>query len=96
MALTSVAQDIIEEQGGPVDESADALPPLDSQIHLAAPGRAPANGDTASLESPSKADDRLASMEQSMSDLTDSVRQELVLLRHALLNQKDPDDESGT
>ena len=97
VALNSVAQDIIEEQGGPIDEVASSPPPLDPQAQLASPAsvRAPASQGAASPESSSDTDDRLASVEQSMSDLNDSVRQELVLLRQALLNQKDPDDESG-
>ncbi len=36
---------------------------------------------------------RLAAVEQSMTDLTGAVREELALLRKALLNQKDPDDD---
>ena len=40
-----------------------------------------------------EADGRLAAVEQSMTDLTGAVREELTLLRQALLNQKDPDDE---
>jgi hypothetical protein len=38
-------------------------------------------------------DSRLAAVEQSMTDLTDAVRQELSLLRQALLNQKDHDED---
>lgn len=94
VVLNSVAQDIIEEQGGPVDDTGASLPPLDTPGQLSssdslapgiAPVHAPASSDT---------DERLASMEQSMSSLTESVRNELMLLRQALLNQKDPEDDS--
>ena len=44
---------------------------------------------------PSEADGRLAAVEQSMTDLTSSVREELALLRKVLLNKDDPDDNQG-
>ena len=95
--LNSVANDIIEEQGGPDEPESVSLPPLEPspQIGLESdeapspatvtpkPSRRPAAG----------ADKRLSAVEQSMTDLTGAVREELSLLRKALLNQKDPDDD---
>jgi len=95
-ALNSVAQDIIEEQGGPVEDSSATLPPLDAPSPLTLPETTAISGETDHAGSPPETDQRLASMEQSMSSLTDAVRQELQLLRRALLNQKDPDDDPET
>jgi len=96
--LNSVANDIIEEQGGgAIDEEPMSLAPTDLssdfeleespplQIAPAQPTK-PANGES---------DQRLAAMEQSMSDLTGAVRDELALLRKAHLNQKDPDEDQS-
>jgi general secretion pathway protein A len=93
-ALNSVAQDIIEEQGGPVEDTSATLPPLDAPSPLALPETTAISGETEHAGSSPETDERLASMEQSMSSLTDAVRQELQLLRQALLNQKDPDDDT--
>ncbi len=92
-ALNSVAQDIIEEQGGPMEDPSATLPPLDTPSQLISPEPAADNGGKDHAAPTSETDNRLASMEQSMSSLTDAVRQELQLLRQALLNQKDPDDD---
>jgi putative secretion ATPase (PEP-CTERM system associated) len=94
--LRSVANDIIEEQGGPVDSDPMELPPLEisPQLELdepAEPQRAPTK--RRSSKPPPESDGRLAAVEQSMTDLTGAVREELALLRKALLNQKDPDDD---
>ncbi len=89
--LNSVASDIIEEQGGPADESI-TLPPLDVSPQIASdelkvePRAAPVPPKSTP---PAEADNRLAAVEQSMTDLTGAVREELALLRKALLNQKD-------
>ena len=95
-ALNSVANDVIEEQGGVSDVDPISLPPeepspqLESDTVAAPPPvpqtRAPSN----SRDEP---DNRLAAVEQSMTDLTGAVREELALLRKALLNQKDSDDD---
>lgn len=93
-ALNSVAEDIIEEQGGPMEDTGATLPPLDTPSPLILPEPAADSGATDHAAPASETDHRLASMEQSMSSLTDAVRQELQLLRQALLNQKAPDDDT--
>ena len=94
--LRSVANDIIEEQGGSADSDLMELPPLEISPQLALDEPAETQG--VSTTQPSKkpsseSDGRLAAVEQSMTDLTGAVREELALLRKALLNQKDPDDD---
>ncbi len=94
--LASVANDIIEEQGGPADSARMDLPPLETPPPVESPE--PADTLSASTTPPSSepsgdSDNRLAAVEQSMADLTGAVREELTLLRKALLNQRDPDDD---
>jgi general secretion pathway protein A len=94
--LTSVANDIIEEQGGPADNEPMSLPPLEISPQIESDELAdepPASVPRSATRPPAEADNRLAAVEQSMTDLTGAVREELALLRKALLNQKDPDDE---
>ena len=94
--LRSVANDIIEEQGGPADADSMELPPLEipPQLELDEPAEPqPAPTKRRSSKPPPESDGRLAAVEQSMTDLTGAVREELALLRKALLNQKDPDDD---
>jgi len=96
--LASVANDIIEEQGGHADADPTELPPLEVSPQIESdeamdtpsePRRRPAAKPAA------EPDGRLAAVEQSMTDLTGAVREELALLRKALLTQKDPDDDKG-
>ncbi len=78
------------------------VPPEEPSLQIesdtaAAPPPPPPPPPVSPTPAPSKAkdepDNRLAAVEQSMSDLTGAVREELALLRKALLNQKDPDDD---
>ena len=99
-ALSSVANDIIEEQGGvsDVDPMPMIAPPEEPSLQIesdtAAPPSPPPVSPTPAPSKPKNApDNRLAAVEQSMTDLTGAVREELALLRKALLNQKDPDDD---
>ena len=94
--LRSVANDILEEQGGPADAELMELPPLDisPQLELEEPVDVqPAPTPRPAAKPSTESDGRLATVEQSMTDLTGAVREELALLRKALLNQKDPDDD---
>ena len=93
-SLAEVARDIVEEQGGGVDE-----PPPKSMAELKAPAR---NGRDSLSEdeagSPaSSTQARLSAMETSMESLTDAVREEIAMLRQALLEQnaKPGDKDSG-
>jgi putative secretion ATPase (PEP-CTERM system associated) len=103
-ALNSVANDIIEEQGGvsDVDPMPMIAPPEEPSLQIESDTVAPPSPPPPPVSptpAPSKAkdepDNRLAAVEQSMSDLTGAVREELALLRKALLNQKDPDDDQS-
>jgi len=93
--LNSVANDIIEEQGGGVDDEPIRPPSLDtpSDFELEAPEPPQIESATPAESVDRDSDKRLAAMEQSMSNLTGAVREELALLRKALLNQKDPDED---
>jgi len=94
--LRSVANDILEEQGGPADSEPLELPPLEISPQLEVDESAdtpPEPATRASRKPPAESGDRLAAVEQSMTDLTGAVREELALLRQALLNQRDPDDD---
>ena len=94
--LKSVANDIIEEQGGFSDVEPMIMPPeeLSPQIESDTAATPPS---ISPIPAPSKSEDnsdnRIAAVEQSMTDLTGAVREELALLRKALLNQTDPDDD---
>ncbi len=97
--LNSVANDIIEEQGSPVDSDHMELPPLEISPQIDSDEQ-PAGTQSMSTPRPSstpstESDSRLAAVEQSMADLTGAVREELTLLRKALLNQRDPDDDEN-
>jgi general secretion pathway protein A len=95
--LNSVANDILEEQGGPVDEGPMTPAPFEYSIESEpedAPSRQIAPAPAAQAKPAAGAEDkRLAAVEQSMTDLTGAVREELALLRKALLNQKDADED---
>ena len=97
-ALSSVAHDIIEEQMGPSPHEDDGLPSLESLVGgqsgdaLPSPPRESSRPKTR-IEADPESSQRLAAMEQSMSDLTNAVRQELSLLREALLQKKEKNGE---
>jgi putative secretion ATPase (PEP-CTERM system associated) len=94
--LASVANDIIEEQGDPADSAPMGLPTLETSPEIASqePTDTLSESTTRPASKPSAdSDNRLAAVEQSMTDLTGAVREELALLRKALLDQRDPDDD---
>jgi len=102
--LNSVANDIIEEQGGvsDVDPMPMIAPPEEPSLQIESdtaaappPPPAPVSPTPAPSKPKDAPDNRLAAVEQSMTDLTGAVREELALLRKALLNQKDPDDDQS-
>jgi putative secretion ATPase (PEP-CTERM system associated) len=95
-SLKSVANDIIEEQGGSADSDLMELAPLEvsPQLELDEPLETLPRPTAQPSSKPStEADGRLAAVEQSMTDLTGAVREELTLLRKALLDQKDPGED---
>ncbi len=96
-ALDAVANDIIEEQGGLPDEASlsapaeEDLPRLEPE--LPALSARPVASEPVVTPIDDNPDQRLAAVEQSMADLTGAVREQLALLRKALLSQRKGDDE---
>ncbi len=93
--LDSVVNEIINEQGEPTNPipserlSLESLPKSGSQAFrdlLSESAKLP------SSQVSNDADTRLAAVEQSMEDLTRAVREQLALLREALLRQRDTDE----
>ncbi len=95
-ALETVTRDIVEEQGGG-DTGEYAVASLRQEVTAhAPPGAARAAGAAAQpAPGPAGADteQRLAAVETSMASLTDAVREELALLRKALMGKAQGDDE---
>ncbi|MEM7254246.1 MAG: ATPase, partial [Pseudomonadota bacterium] len=77
-SLDAVCSDIINEQGGP---EFDAPEPSSVDAGVAAGARP--NGSSA----PAPSTDRLAAVENSVSTLADAVREELTLLRKAIIDK---------
>ena len=98
-ALDSVANDIIEEQGGLSDVDVVGFSPEEPPLQIEPDSTTPQSSTRsgvqggASRNSGKEANDRLAAVEQSMTDLTGAVREELALLRKALLNQRDSNED---
>ena len=112
VALDSVVNDIIDEQGDPTNSIPldTSVPELSFQIEpqgsvdipsepLLRPSSPPPSSPPAksssqpSSQSSDDSESRLAAVEQSMTDLTGAVREELALLRKALLAQRDASDD---
>lgn len=94
--LGAVANDIIEEQGDPADAVPTDLPKLETSPQNASQESADTLSESTARPSSKPStdpDNRLAAVEQSMTDLTGAVREELALLRKALLNRRDADDD---
>lgn len=108
VALDSVVNDIIDEQGDPTNSIPmdTSIPELSFQIEpqgsvdipsepLLRPSSPPPakSSRQPSSQSSDDSESRLAAVEQSMTDLTGAVREELALLRKALLAQRDTSDD---
>ena len=86
-AVESVTADIIEEQGGGDDDVAEGAPEVLGPAARETPAGTPAD------------DGRLSAVEESVTSLADALKQEMGLLREALLSQastrrREPDDDS--
>ena len=80
-ALAEVARDIAEEQGGSTGPQTKPTTARQGSSRESAPPAEQGNGDA-------QTEDRLNAMENNMASFTDAVREELSLLRQALLEQK--------
>ena len=83
-ALSAVASDLIEEQGG---TPSPALSSVVGMPSLVAPDSAPASPAVSVPPSTPGDGDRLAAVENSVASLADALKEELSLLRQALLAQ---------
>ena len=99
-ALHAVAHDILEEQGVEVD-GRPQLGPTDPSMTGLAPAEPRRSADPvgpSAGETEESMQGRLNAMETSMASLTDAVREELSLLRRALLDasrREEDDDRNG-
>ena len=86
----AVARDLIEEQGGGVDEAHQEAPPLAEPVPAPAPAieSAPAAEGPAVQEPGRPEDQRLAAVENSVATLADAIREELSSLRKVLLEER--------
>ena len=102
-ALRSVARDIVEEHGGGIEDEPKMAPPDPSSVvGIMEGGGQPGGGNGAlppagagngAADHMRNQDDRLKSMENSMAELTNAMKDELSLLREAMVTAMQKQDE---